>query len=154
MCDILLLTSQIVYEFLLRYVVSNDTDAKTAKRYIDHYFVVRLLELFDSEDPRERDYLKTILHRIYGKFMVHRPFIRKAINNVFYRFVFETERHNGIAELLEILGSIINGFALPLKEEHKVWSDQIFFSTKFFTAEENFVLRVHLVSRVAVFRMW
>lgn len=27
--------TQIVYEFLLRYVVSNDTDAKTAKRYID-----------------------------------------------------------------------------------------------------------------------
>jgi len=51
--------------------------------------------------------------------MVHRPFIRKAINNVFYRFIFETEHHNGIAELLEILGSIINGFALPLKEEHK-----------------------------------
>jgi serine/threonine-protein phosphatase 2A regulatory subunit B' len=25
----------------------------------------------------------------------------------------------GVAELLEILGSIINGFALPLKEEHK-----------------------------------
>ena len=112
--------AQIAYEFLLRYVVSNDTDAKTAKKYIDQRFIVRLLELFDSEDPRERDYLKTILHRIYGKFMVHRPFIRKAINNVFYRFVFETERHNGVAELLEILGSIINGFALPLKEEHKV----------------------------------
>lgn len=112
--------AQIVYEFLLRYVVSNDTDAKSAKKYIDQSFVVRLLELFDSEDPREREYLKTILHRIYGKFMVHRPFIRKAINNVFYRFIFETEHHNGIAELLEILGSIINGFALPLKEEHKV----------------------------------
>ncbi len=111
---------QIVYEFLLRYVVSNDTDAKVAKKYIDQSFVLKLLELFDSEDPRERDYLKTILHRIYGKFMVHRPFVRKAINNVFYRFVFETEHHNGVAELLEILGSIINGFALPLKEEHKV----------------------------------
>ncbi|GAB4821625.1 hypothetical protein N2152v2_008671 [Parachlorella kessleri] len=110
---------QIVYEFLLRYVVSSDTDAKVAKKYIDQNFVVHILELFDSEDPRERDYLKTILHRIYGKFMVHRPFIRKAINYVFYRFVFETEHHNGIAELLEILGSIINGFALPLKEEHK-----------------------------------
>ncbi len=58
--------------------------------------------------------------RIYGKFMVHRPFVRKAINNVFFRFIWETERHNGVAELLEILGSIINGFALPLKEEHKV----------------------------------
>jgi len=35
------------------------------------------------------------------------------------RFIYETEHHNGIAELLEILGSIINGFALPLKDEHK-----------------------------------
>ncbi|CAI5950657.1 unnamed protein product [Closterium sp. NIES-65] len=112
---------QIVYEFLLRYVVSNETDAKVAKRYVDQKFILKLLNLFDSEDPRERDYLKTILHRIYGKFMVHRPFIRKAINNIFYRFIYESERHNGIAELLEILGSIINGFALPLKEEHKLF---------------------------------
>eukprot|EP00741_Cyanophora_paradoxa_P008167 tig00001265_g7904.t1 len=112
---------QIVYEFLLRFVVSNECDPKIAKKpnYIDNVFIVKLLELFDSEDPRERDYLKTILHRIYGKFMAHRPFIRKAINNIFFRFIYETERHNGIAELLEILGSIINGFALPLKEEHK-----------------------------------
>eukprot|EP01018_Ginkgo_biloba_P018924 Gb_36911 [translate_table: standard] len=112
---------QLVYELLLRYVVSTDTDPKIAKRCIDHYFVLRLLDLFDSEDLRERGYLKTILHRIYGKFMVHRPFIRKGINNIFYRFIFETERHNGIGELLEILGSIINGFALPLKEEHKLF---------------------------------
>ncbi|KAL4184917.1 hypothetical protein AMTRI_Chr10g3430 [Amborella trichopoda] len=112
---------QIVYEFLLRFIASTETDAKLAKRYIDHSFVLRLLDLFDSEDPREREYLKTVLHRIYGKFMVHRPFIRKAINNIFYRFIFETEKHNGIAELLEILGSIINGFALPLKEEHKLF---------------------------------
>jgi len=112
---------QIVFEFLLRFVVSNETDARIAKMYIDAPFVLKLLDLFDSEDPRERDYLKTILHRIYGKFMIHRPFIRRAINNIFYRFIFETERHNGIAELLEILGSIINGFALPLKEEHKTF---------------------------------
>lgn len=112
---------QVVYEFFLRFVASPETDAKLAKRYIDHSFVLRLLDLFDSEDPRERDYLKTVLHRIYGKFMVHRPFIRKSINNIFYRFIFETEKHNGIAELLEILGSIINGFALPLKEEHKLF---------------------------------
>jgi serine/threonine-protein phosphatase 2A regulatory subunit B' len=112
---------QIVYEFFLRFVASPETDAKLAKRYVDHAFVLKLLDLFDSEDPREREYLKTILHRIYGKFMVHRPFIRKAINNIFFRFIFETEKHNGIAELLEVLGSIINGFALPLKEEHKLF---------------------------------
>lgn len=38
-----------------------------------------------------------------------------------FRFIYETEHHNGVAELLEILGSIINGFALPLKEEHKAF---------------------------------
>merc|ERR1719267_143859 len=98
---------QYVYEFLLRFVVSNETDPKVVKKHIDQAFLVKLLDLFDSEDPRERDYLKTILHRIYGKFMPYRQFIRKTISNVFYRFVYETERHNGIGELLEILGSII-----------------------------------------------
>ncbi|XP_062186995.1 serine/threonine protein phosphatase 2A 57 kDa regulatory subunit B' theta isoform-like [Phragmites australis] len=112
---------QIVYELLLRFVTSPENDAKLAKRYIDHSFILRLLELFDSEDPRERECLKMILHRMYGKFMVYRPFIRKAINNLFYQFIYETEKHNGIGELLDILGSIINGFALPLKEEHKLF---------------------------------
>lgn len=87
----------------------------------------QLLDLFDSEDPRERDFLKTTLHRIYGKFLGLRAYIRKQINNIFYRwvwtearsfarrhrylwrccssrFIYETEHHNGIAELLEILG--------------------------------------------------
>ncbi|KAL0340689.1 UNVERIFIED_CONTAM: Serine/threonine protein phosphatase 2A regulatory subunit B' beta isoform [Sesamum radiatum] len=83
---------QLVYELLLRYVVSPDTDTKLAKRFIDHSFVTKLLELFDSEDMREREYLKTIVHRIYGRFMVHRPLIRNEINNIFYRFIFEIER--------------------------------------------------------------
>jgi hypothetical protein len=81
--------------------------------------------LFDSEDPRERDFLKTTLHRIYGKFLNLRSYIRRSINNVFFQFIYETERFNGIAELLEILGSIINGFALPLKEEHKLFLTRV-----------------------------
>ena len=39
---------QIVYEFLLRYVVSNEVDAKIGKKYIDNTFVLKLLELFDA----------------------------------------------------------------------------------------------------------
>ncbi|XP_017885583.1 serine/threonine-protein phosphatase 2A 56 kDa regulatory subunit gamma isoform-like isoform X2 [Ceratina calcarata] len=112
---------QLVYEFFLRLLESQDFQPSIARRYIDQKFVLQLLELFDSEDPRERDFLKTTLHRIYGKFLGLRAYIRKQINNVFYRFIYETEHHNGIAELLEILGSIINGFALPLKEEHKIF---------------------------------
>lgn len=116
---------QIVYEFFLRFVESPDFNIHLAKRYIDQPFVLNLLELFDSEDPRERDFLKTTLHRIYGKFLNLRAFIRRSINNVFFQFIYETERHNGIAELLEILGSIINGFALPLKEEHKTFLTRV-----------------------------
>jgi len=165
---------QLVYEFLLRFIVSAEVKAKSAKKYIDSAFCrcvraagaavcgvlvacsglgvglrscmhaysarvrnlrlslgaavcglqpprslhpracwlpscpvpplpsspplprSRLIEMFDSEDPRERDYLKTILHRIYGKFMSHRSLIRKSISHVFYRFVYETEKHNGV----------------------------------------------------------
>nr|XP_024218201.1 serine/threonine-protein phosphatase 2A 56 kDa regulatory subunit epsilon isoform-like [Halyomorpha halys] len=47
-----------------------------------------------------------ILNKIYG-------------THFYFRFVYETEHFNGVGELLEILGSIINGFALPLKAEHK-----------------------------------
>ncbi len=50
-------------------------------------FFAQLLDLFDSEDPRERDFLKTTLHRIYGKFLGLRAYIRKQINNIFYRWV-------------------------------------------------------------------
>jgi serine/threonine-protein phosphatase 2A regulatory subunit B' len=109
---------QVVYEFLLRFVISSQVSSKHAKKHINHAFCSSLVELFDSEDPRERDYLKTILHRIYGKFMAHRAFIRRTIRDTFFSFVYETDRFNGIGELLEILGSIINGFALPLKNEH------------------------------------
>lgn len=116
---------RMVYEVFLRFIESPDFNTNVAKAYIDQFFVLRLLELFDSEDPRERDYLKTTLHRVYGKFLNLRSFIRRSINNVFFYFVYETERFNGIPELLEILGSIINGFALPLKDEHKLFLTRV-----------------------------
>lgn len=115
---------QVVYEFFLRFIVSAEVKSKNAKKYVTQSFCTKLIDLFDSEDPRERDYLKTILHRIYGKFMSYRSFVRKTISNAFYSFVYETERHNGIGEMLEILGSIINGFALPLKTEHVVFLEK------------------------------
>ncbi|CAH9102966.1 unnamed protein product [Cuscuta epithymum] len=112
---------QLVYDLFLQFISLTSLDPKAAKKYVHHSFIIRLLNLFDSEDPRERECLKSVLHRLYEKFMVHRPFIRNAISNLFYGFVFETQWHNGISELLEVLGSVISGFALPLKEEHKVF---------------------------------
>jgi len=109
---------QVVYEFFLRFIVSTEVNGKVARKYVDQAFIRNWIELFDAEDPRERDYVKTVLHRMYGKFMTYRSFIRKAISQVFFRYIYETGRHNGVGELLEILGSIINGFAIPLKKEH------------------------------------
>lgn len=81
---------QLVYELFLRWLESPNFQPTTAKKFIDSKFLIQMLDLFDSEDPRERDFLKTILHRIYGKFLGHRAFIRKTINNIFYRFIYET----------------------------------------------------------------
>ena len=92
--------------------------SKTMSANISNVFISQLLELFDSEDPRERDYLKTILHRIYGKFMVLRNYIRHQVMNLILLITYEKEEHNGLTELLEILSSIISGFTAPLKPEH------------------------------------
>lgn len=113
---------QLVYEFLLRFVVSSQSEVKILRKYLkknNKKFLINIIYLFKSEDPREREYLKTILHRIYGKFMVFRSLIRKQINYIFYIIIFADSKHSGVSELLEILGSIINGFALPLKVEHE-----------------------------------
>ena len=57
-------------------MMSPTINSKIMAKNISKSFVAQFLELFDSEDPRERDYLKTILHRVYGKFMDLRPYIR------------------------------------------------------------------------------
>merc|ERR1711959_146813 len=93
-------------------------------RYISKPFVSSLLELFHSLDPRERDYLKTILHRLYNKMVPMRKFLRSSIGNFLCTFMYDSahnSRAEGVAELLEITGSIVSGFVVPLKEEHLVF---------------------------------
>lgn len=129
---------QIIYEILVRVVNSAETDRKLLEKQVNRRFVSNLIELFDTEDRKEREALKSTLHRIYANFVGLRTWIRKAINNVMYKFIYETDRHNGIAELLEIIASIINGFSLPLKEQHKQFLAQV-------------LLPLHKVTHVAMF---
>ncbi|KAJ0967033.1 hypothetical protein J5N97_023950 [Dioscorea zingiberensis] len=107
----------IVYDILAALVSS--ADSKILQSHINRSFLCCLVSLFQSEDPRERDRLKNVYHQIYSRLTSDRGFMRKSMNNVFLHFACDTERHCGIAELLEICGSIINGFMVPLKEEHK-----------------------------------
>lgn len=49
--------------------------------------------------------------------MALRSYIRAAIKSELQTYLI-SQQHNGICDLLEVLGSIINGFATPLKAEH------------------------------------
>ena len=161
--------AQYVYEFLLRFVVSGETDPKVVRststpsssstssisstrrsRAAGRHAAAPRRDAPRAhapaappgptaavpafQDPRERDYLKTILHRIYGaprpprarplapgarrappgtrlsgRRQVHavpaHPSARRSTSST---AVYETERHSNVAELLKILGSIIN----------------------------------------------
>ena len=47
--------------------------------------------------------------------------IRKAITDCFQVLIHEIHKFNGASELLDILASIISGFAVPLREEHVIF---------------------------------
>lgn len=118
---------QLVYELLLKFILTVHLRQDVIVKHVSHNFVGCFLELFDSEDPRERDYLKTILHRIYGKFMALRIYIKQQIMNVLLKVVYQynIETHNGLTELLEILSSITSGLATPLKPEHALFFQRV-----------------------------
>ncbi|WVZ65737.1 hypothetical protein U9M48_015053 [Paspalum notatum var. saurae] len=113
---------QLVYDVLLAAVAA--ADARALRHHVDRAFLSSLLALFASEDPRERDRLKTLYHQLYSKLTAERAFMRRSMAAALLRFVYDAgpaDRHCGAAELLEICGSIINGFAVPLKDEHRAF---------------------------------
>uniref|UniRef100_A0ACD5XP43 Uncharacterized protein n=1 Tax=Avena sativa TaxID=4498 RepID=A0ACD5XP43_AVESA len=112
-----------VYDVLLAAVAA--ADAKSLRAHVDRRFLTSLLALFASEDPRERDRLKAAYHALYSKLTPERAFMRRSMANALLRFTDEATSPSpsacsgGVGEVLEICGSIINGFAVPLKEEHR-----------------------------------
>lgn len=107
----------IVYELLLRVLESPNFNRKQAKPYFKPQFAMHVLELFDSEDPRERDYLKMAAHRLYGRFLHLRTCMRERMAFMLIDYV-DNPTLSGVAEIMEILGSIVNGFSVPLKQTH------------------------------------
>ncbi|OMJ85177.1 hypothetical protein SteCoe_13572 [Stentor coeruleus] len=114
-----------IYEFFLELVICEVDGVKWIMIYITPSFTQEFLELFNSEEPRERDYLKNILHKIYRRLVPKRKMIRNAINNCFLIMIHDNQKFNGAGELLDILGFIINGFAVPLREEHIIFFKNI-----------------------------
>jgi len=115
-----------VYEIALMFVRNINVDDKTRKRYLGKSFIVPLTELFASEDVREREYLKAILHGIYARNMRLRRLIRTQMSNCCFRVIFSgndanvaDDIENGISECLQLVCSIIQGLTTPIKAEYK-----------------------------------
>ena len=141
---------QLVYELFLKFMMSTVITGKVMAANISQSFVSQFLDLFDSEDPRERDYLKTILHRVYGKYMSQRALVRTKVMNLILLITYEKEEHNGVTELLEILSAIISGYGTPLKVEHANFAKKVLiplhkvrglqnFNTQLMTCMKNFI---------------
>jgi serine/threonine-protein phosphatase 2A regulatory subunit B' len=110
---------ELIYQIFLRFLESTLLEPASVEQYVDSSFIAKFLLLFNASDARERDSLKMVLHRLYLKFVSKRQLIRQAIQHIFYTYIYETRYFSGINELLEIMISIINGYAIPLKQEHK-----------------------------------
>jgi len=125
---------QMVYEFLFYFTVSSQSKPELMHNHVSESYLQNLIKLFKSNDCTERDYLKNILHRIYQRFFGFRPFIRNCIGKTLWRAtyemvpglrtsvpaeVFEENTDDWIGELLEIWGTIVSGFSVPLLEEHR-----------------------------------
>eukprot|EP00484_Ammonia_sp_Unknown_P018285 CAMPEP_0197034718 /NCGR_PEP_ID=MMETSP1384-20130603/12730_1 /TAXON_ID=29189 /ORGANISM="Ammonia sp." /LENGTH=955 /DNA_ID=CAMNT_0042464673 /DNA_START=76 /DNA_END=2943 /DNA_ORIENTATION=+ len=110
-----------VYEIALMLVRNINVDDRTRKKYLGKSFIVPLTELFASEDVREREYLKAILHGIYARNMRLRRLIRQQMNNCCYRVIYTDtdDIENGISECLQLVCSIIQGLTTPIKQEYK-----------------------------------
>lgn len=109
----------LVYQLFIKVLESKHFKANEAIEHFSEGFITQLISLFNSEDPRERDMLKTCVHRIYGRFMPKRDLIRQLIRKSLLMYTFQNETLKGVAEILEFLGCIINGFTVPLKLEHR-----------------------------------
>lgn len=74
----------------------------------------------------ERDYLMQILRKLYSRMIQKRKTIRRAMNQYLFELLHgEKDRQNGAAEILEIYQSIISGYVVPLREEHRQFFSNI-----------------------------
>ena len=114
-----------IYDLFLQLVINEACDVRTLKQFITSNFISEFLQLFDSDLAEERDFLKNILHKLYAKLVPRRKMIRKAITDCFHILIHEIHKFNGASELLDIMASIISGFAIPLREEHVIFFKNI-----------------------------
>ena len=111
-------TLEVVYEIMLQIIQHPVINESVLKFFLTEGFIQNILDLFESQNTQERDYLKQITHKLYSKVIKRRRLFRKMFNNHFITLIYECPTANGTNEILDIYAAIISGFAVPLREEH------------------------------------
>ena len=114
-----------VYCLILEIAECNDIRLCTLMPYFSNAFFQNFILLFDSEEPRERRYLKNILHAIYARLVPKRRKIKKIISDYLSTMIHENQSLNGASELLSILEKIATGFVVPLRQDHIIFFKDI-----------------------------
>ncbi|KAG9389652.1 Protein phosphatase 2A, regulatory B subunit, B56 [Carpediemonas membranifera] len=109
---------QLVHETFLRFIMDPSVEPRTLKHAIRPSLIARLVDQLRTDDAEEREYLKTELHRIYTRAPGHRPLVRRLMTAALEQYAATPHRHGGVAELLEVYGTIIKGLSAPLKAEY------------------------------------
>ncbi|RHY17257.1 hypothetical protein DYB32_010546, partial [Aphanomyces invadans] len=110
---------QTVYTLLV-HLVEAPIPPRVIKQHITPSFVSELLIMIQSQDPRERVMVATVLHKIYAKFKSLRLHIRQEFVHAFAQYAEygHAGYPYGMSELLEVVSSLIRGFATPLQPDH------------------------------------
>ncbi|XP_023345453.1 uncharacterized protein LOC111714552 isoform X2 [Eurytemora carolleeae] len=117
-------------------VVDSYKTSRSEDACVDYkYHVLSAIELLDVNNEtckdQYRDLRTGVADRTLFDYCLESIFVKDSGlyqgRDQQYFYSFTRLRHNGVADLLEILGSIIHGFEIPLKEEHKTFSTSLLF---------------------------
>merc|ERR1712228_599379 len=116
---------QLIYELTFHVVTNTHIDKKTMKKHLQGAFLQNLIHLFSSADDREPQYVKIIVHAIYGRFMALRKAIRKHLADYCFKYVYlstlrDVTSWQGLPEILEIFCSIFQGLNVPVKPDYHI----------------------------------
>jgi len=118
----------LVYEIAFHVVTNQHFDKKLMQQHLRGAFLSQLVALFKSLDDREPQYVKIILHAIYGRFMNLRRDTRALLSNHCFEYIYclapelvdsnSSLQWQGVPEILAILCSIIQGLNVPVKADY------------------------------------
>eukprot|EP01084_Bolivina_argentea_P216307 367519_1 len=119
---------EFVYKITFYVLINPNIDKRIMIGQLRGKFLQNLVCLLKSLDDRETQYVKIIIHAIYGRFMALRGYIRTYLSQFCYSYIYETEyelcnsiastKWQGIPEILQIFCSIIQGLSTPVKKDY------------------------------------